>query len=264
MDLGIQNQTALVTASTAGIGLAVATALAREGAQVVVNSRTQQRVDDAIAGIVSAVPDARVRGVAADVATAEGAQALIAAVPEADILVNNAGLFIPKAFEDLTDQDWAFFFEINVMTGVRLARHYLPGMIARNRGRIVFVSSEAALEIPVEAIPYGATKAAVLALARGLAEKTRGTGVTVNSVLPGPTSSEAFGGAMAGIAAGRGIPVEQLEKEFFAQVRPSSLISRFATTGEVANMIVYLSSAAASATNGAAIRVEGGILKSIV
>ena len=264
MDLGLTGRTALVTGSTAGIGLATAKLLAAEGARVVVNGRTPARVAEAARQIEAATPGARVEGVAADLSTAAGAPRLIEAAPHVDVLVNNAGIFAPAAFEEIVDAEWLRFFETNVMSGVRLARHHLPRMLARNRGRIIFVSSESALQIPVEMIHYGTTKTAQLAVARGLAERTRGTGVTVNSVLPGPTASEGVGQFVRELAASRGVTFEVMEREFFATARPSSLLARFATPAEVANMIVYLASAAASATNGAAVRADGGVVRSIV
>jgi NAD(P)-dependent dehydrogenase (short-subunit alcohol dehydrogenase family) len=264
MDLGLRDQTAVVTGSSAGIGFAVALLLAREGARVVINGRSVERVTAAVERVKSAVSGARVEGVAADLATAAGAQRLIDAFPDVDILINNAGIFAPVAFEDISDAEWLRFFETNVMSGVRLSRHHFPRMLQRNRGRIVFVSSESAVQIPVEMIHYGATKTAQLAVARGLAERTRGTGVTVNSVLPGPTGSEGVSDFVRELAKNRGVSFETMEREFFASARPSSLLARFATPDEVANMVVYLVSAAASATNGAAVRVDGGVVRSIV
>jgi NAD(P)-dependent dehydrogenase (short-subunit alcohol dehydrogenase family) len=264
MDLGLRDQTVVVTGSTAGIGFAAARLFANEGARVVVNGRTDVRVSQAIAQIREANPSAKVEGVAADLSNAAGAEKLIQAFPDIDVLVNNAGVFQPVPFEDISDAEWMRFFETNVLSGVRLSRHHLPRMLERNRGRILFVSSESAVQIPVEMIHYGTTKTAQLAVARGLAERTRGTGVTVNSVLPGPTASEGVGDFVRQLAAGRGISFEQMERDFFATARPSSLLGRFATTDEIANVIVYLASAAASATNGAAVRVDGGVVRSIV
>jgi NAD(P)-dependent dehydrogenase (short-subunit alcohol dehydrogenase family) len=204
-----------------------------------------------------------VSGVAADVASAEGCAALARAVPDVDVLVNNAGVFAPRAFEDITDAEWLAFFETNVLSGVRLARHYLAGMIARGWGRIIFVSSESGLQIPVEMIHYGTTKTAQLAVARGLAERTRGTGVTVNSVLPGPTASEGVTTFVQDLAAHQHITPAEMEKQFFATARPSSLLGRFESPDEVAAMIVYVASAVASATTGASLRVDGGVVRSI-
>ncbi len=264
MDLQLEGKRALVTGSTAGIGLAAALGLAREGTSVVVNGRTQARADAAAQAIRDLVPGAEVRSVAADLASAEGCAALIAAVPDLDVLVNNVGIFEPKPFEDIPDADWLRFFETNVMSGVRLSRHYIKGMRERDWGRIVFVSSESGVQIPPEMIHYGMTKTAQLAIARGLAETTAGTGITVNSVLPGPTRSEGVGTFVERLAEQRGIDLAALEREFFESARPSSLLKRFATVEEVAAMIVYVCSAAASATNGAALRVDGGVVRAIV
>ena len=264
MDLGIAGKRALVTGSTAGIGFAAARALAREGTMVVVNGRTQARVDAAVEALHHDVPHAHVGGVAADLGTASGCAEVADQVPEVDILVNNVGIFEPKRFESIPDEDWLRFFEMNVLSGVRLTRHYLPCMRSRNWGRVVFVSSESALQIPTEMIHYGVTKTSQLALARGLAETLVGTGVTVNSVLPGPTSSEGVGAFVADLAAVRGMDVSTIEREFFATARPSSIIQRFATPDEVAAMIAYVCSALASATTGAALRVDGGVVRAIV
>jgi len=263
MDLGLSGKRALVTGSTAGIGFAAARALAAEGALVTVNGRTAARVAAAIEQLEREVPGANAAGVAADLASGEGCRALIAAVPDVDVLVNNMGIFEPKAFEDISDEDWMRFFETNVLSGVRLARHYVGQMRARNWGRIVFVSSESGLQIPVEMIHYGVTKTAQLAVARGLAETLSGTGVTVNSVLPGPTSSEGVGQFVSQMAAARGVDANTIERQFFAKARPSSVIQRFATTAEVGAMIAYVCSAQASATTGAALRVDGGVVRSI-
>jgi NAD(P)-dependent dehydrogenase (short-subunit alcohol dehydrogenase family) len=264
VDLGLAGKRALVTGSTAGIGFATAAALAREGAEVVVNGRTRTRVDAAMARIRAAAPGARIGGVAADVSTAAGCAAVIAAHPELDVLVNNMGIFEPRPFERITDEDWLRFFEANVLSGIRLARHYVGGMRARDWGRIVFVSSESALQIPTEMIQYGMTKTAQLAVARGLAETLAGTSVTVNSVLPGPTASEGVGGFIADLAESKGVSVEEMEREFFTTARPTSILQRFATPEEVAAMIVYVCSAQASATTGAALRVDGGVVRAIV
>jgi NAD(P)-dependent dehydrogenase (short-subunit alcohol dehydrogenase family) len=264
MDLELQGKRALVTGSTAGIGLAAARLLAAEGAAVIVNGRTQERVDAAVRAISSAVRDAQVQGVAADLGTAEGCARMARAVPDVDILVNNLGIFEPKPFEEIPDTDWMRFFEVNVLSGVRLARHYLSGMRARDWGRIVFVSSESAVQIPAEMIHYGMTKTAQLAVARGIAETTVGTGITVNSVLPGPTASEGVTTFVGQMAESRGVDGATMEREFFASARPSSLLQRFITPEEVGAMIVYVCSARASATNGAALRVDGGVVRSVV
>ena len=263
MDLGISGRRALVTGSTAGIGLATARLLAAEGAHVVINGRTAERVRAAVASVRESAPDALCEGVAADLATAAGCTELHQAAPDVDILINNVGIFEPKPFEEIPDADWLRLFETNVMSGVRMARAYLPGMRARNWGRIVFVSSESALQIPVEMVHYGMTKTAQLAIARGLAEATASTGVTVNSVLPGPTASEGVGTFVAQMARSRGVDLQTMEREFFASARPSSLLQRFETPDEVAAMIVYVCSARASGTTGAALRVDGGVVRSI-
>lgn len=264
MDLGLKGRSALVTGSTAGIGFAAARALAREGAHVIVNGRSAERVAQAVERIRADAPGSEVRGAAADLSTAAGVEQLIAQVgPALDILVNNAGIFEPKPFEDIPDEEWFRFFETNVMSGVRLARAWFPGMLARNSGRILFVSSESARQIPVEMIHYGMTKSAQLAIARGLAERTRGTNVTVNSVLPGPTSSEGVSEFVRQMGAQRGMSEAEMEREFFASARPSSLLQRFITPDEVANMIVYLASDAASATSGSSVLVDGGVVRSV-
>ncbi len=264
MDLGLNGKRALVTGSTAGIGLATAEALVREGARVIINGRTAARVSTALAALRQAAPHADVQGVAADVSTAEGCARLIAAHPEVDVLVNNMGIFEPKRFDEISDADWLRFFEANVLSGVRLARHYLRGMRARNWGRVVFVSSESGVQIPSEMIHYGMTKTAQIAVARGLAETLAGTQVTVNSVLPGPTASEGVGRYIAQAVAASGKDAATLEREFFTTARPSSILQRFATTAEVASLIAYVCSARASATTGAALRVDGGVVRAIV
>jgi NAD(P)-dependent dehydrogenase (short-subunit alcohol dehydrogenase family) len=263
MDLGLDGKRALVTGSTAGIGFAAARALALEGAQVVVNGRTEERVRAAVQAIERDVPGARVTGVAADLGGAEGCARVTRQVAELDVLVNNVGIFEPKPFEQIPDEDWLRFFDTNVMSGVRLSRHYLPGMRARNWGRIVFISSESALHIPVEMIHYGVTKTAQIAIARGLAESLASTGVTVNSVLPGPTSSEGVGEFIGRLARDRGMDAAQAEREFFATARPTSILQRFATPDEVAAMITFVCSERASATTGAALRVDGGVVRAI-
>ena len=263
MNIDLSGKTALVTGSTSGIGHAIAKGLAATGASVVVNGRTQAKVDAAAAGLAKAVAGAKVRGIAADVSTADGCKALVAALPEVDILINNAGIFEPKGFLDIPDADWSRFFDVNVMSGVRLARAYLPKMLTRNWGRIVFISSESALNIPKEMIHYGMTKTAQLAVSRGLAEMTRGTAVTVNSVLPGPTMSEGVETFVKDLAKQHGQSVEEAASQFVKQFRPTSLLQRFASVEEIANMVVYISSKEASATNGAALRAEGGIVQTI-
>jgi NAD(P)-dependent dehydrogenase (short-subunit alcohol dehydrogenase family) len=264
MDLGLAGKTVLVSGSTAGIGYATARQFAREGATVAINGRTERRVADAVRTLQADVPGSTVLSAPGDVSTADGARAITSRVPSVDVLVNNAGIFTVSAFEDLSDQDWLHIFETNVMSGVRLTRHYLRGMLERNWGRIIFVSSESGVQIPVEMIHYGMTKTAQLAIARGLAERTRGTAVTVNSVLPGPTRSEGVGAFVRDLAQARSVTEAQMEKEFFATARPSSLIGRFATTDEIANMIVFTGSEAASAITGAALRVDGGVVRSVI
>ena len=263
MDLGLRGKRALVTGSTAGIGLATARALACEGAHVTVNGRTEARVGHAVDRLRGELSNAAVDGIAADLSSGDGCRALIGHLPDVDVLVNNLGIFEPKPFEQIPDEDWIRFFETNVLSGIRLARHYVRGMRSRNWGRIVFVSSESALQIPTEMIHYGMTKTAQLALSRGLAETLAGTGVTVNSVLPGPTASEGVGQFVAQMAAARGLDAAAVEREFFATARPSSVLQRFATPDEVAAMITYVCSVSASATTGAALRVDGGVVRAI-
>jgi len=264
MDLQLRGKKALVTGSTGGIGFAAARTLAAEGASVIVNGRGRERVDAAIAAIRKAHPGADVSGVASDVSNAAGCARLIQEAPQIEILVNNMGIFEPKAFEQIPDEDWQRFFDANVMSGVRLSRHYLAGMREKNWGRIIFVSSESAAQIPAEMIHYGMTKTAQIAIARGIAETTAGTGITVNSVLPGPTRSEGVETFITQMGAQSGVSAAAFEAEFFKTVRPSSLLKRFATVDEVASMIVYLSSPVASATNGAAVRVDGGVVRAIL
>jgi NAD(P)-dependent dehydrogenase (short-subunit alcohol dehydrogenase family) len=264
MDLHLTGKTALVSGSTAGIGLAIASGLAVEGATVYVNGRTQARVDQAVEHVRSLKPRGTVQGIAADLGTAEGCVELFSQLPKVDILVNNLGIFEAKPFARISDEDWRRFFEVNVLSGVRLSRHYLPSMLKNNWGRILFISSESAVQIPVEMVHYGMTKTAQLAVARGLAESVAGTGVTVNSVLAGPTRSEGVSTFVGDLAAQRGVDQAQVEKEFFESVRPSSLIKRFATTEEVASMVVYLAGEQSSATTGSALRVDGGVVRSIL
>jgi NAD(P)-dependent dehydrogenase (short-subunit alcohol dehydrogenase family) len=264
VDLKLLGKHALVTGSTAGIGFAIARSLAKEGARVCVNGRTQERVDSAIKAIEADVPDARVTGLAADFADASGAGVVIAKLASVDILVNNVGIFEPKPFAEIPDSDWYRFFEINVMSGVRLARHYLPGMLKRNWGRIIFISSESAVQIPAEMVHYGMTKTAQIAIARGIAETTVGSGVTVNSILAGPTESEGVGGFVEVMAKQQNKTKEMIEREFFERVRPSSLLKRFATVDEVAAMVTYIAGEPSSATNGAALRVDGGVVRAIL
>src|SRR2546428_3515458 len=265
MKIDLSGKTALVTGSTSGTGHAIAKGLLAAGADVVINGRAQAKVDAVAAALGKTVGKAggKVRGVAADVSTAAGCKTLVAALPDVDILINNAGIFEPKHFFDIPDEDWIRFFEVNVMSGVRLSRAYMPAMLKRNWGRIIFISSESALNIPEEMIHYGVTKTAQLALSRGLAEMTRGTAVTVNSVLPGPTMSEGVETFVKDLAKQNGQSVEEAASQFVKQFRPTSLLQRFATVEEIANMVVYVASREASATTGAALRAEGGILQTI-
>ncbi len=263
MNIDLSGRTAVVTGSTSGIGFAIAKGLAAAGAHVIVNGRGAERVEAAVQRLRASVPQADVAGVAADLGTADGVAHFAAAVPAADILINNLGIFEPKPFAEISDADWMRFFEVNVLSGVRMARLYLPQMLAKNWGRIVFISSESALNTPAEMVHYGTTKTAQLAVSRGLAESTAGTGVTVNAVLPGPTRSEGVGDFFGRMAADAGITQPEMEARFIAEHRPTSLIKRLATPDEVANMVVYVSSPQASATNGAALRVDGGVVKHI-
>lgn len=253
----------MVSGSTAGIGFAIAAGLARAGAHVFVNGRSEKSIEAALRRLAKDDPHAKAEGVVADLSTAEGTAWLFDRVAHVDILVNNLGIFEPKPFGDIPDADWQRFFDTNVMSGVRLSRHYLPKMVERNWGRVVFISSESALNIPVEMIHYGMTKTAQLAISRGLAQSVAGTGVTVNAVLPGPTRSEGVSEFVSKLAHERGISEKEMEKRFFIEGRPTSLIRRFATVEEVANMVVYLCSREASATTGAALRVDGGVVNFI-
>ena len=263
MDLDLKGKAALVTGSTAGIGFAIAKRLAREGAKVIVNGRTDERVREAIAKIEKEISDTKVNGVAADVGTEEGCDKLVAEAGQVDILVNNAGIFEPKPFEQISDADWEKVFAVNVMSGVRLSRAYLSAMKERNWGRVVFISSESALQTPAEMIHYGMTKTAQLAIARGLAETCRGTNVTVNSVLPGPTASEGVAEFISTLAGERKMSVAEFEKEFFRSARPSSILKRFIEPEEIANVVAFVCSPLAAAINGSAVRADGGVVQSI-
>jgi NAD(P)-dependent dehydrogenase (short-subunit alcohol dehydrogenase family) len=263
VDFGLKGKRAVVSGSTAGIGFAIAAALAAEGAQVIVNGRTEGRVASALQSIRERVKNADVRGVPADLGAAQGIATFLQQVPEADILVNNLGIFEPKPFLEIPDSDWLRFFEVNVLSGVRLSRHYLPGMLKKNWGRVIFISSESAQQIPAEMIHYGMTKTAQVAVARGLAESVAGTGVTVNSILAGPTASEGAAVFVEGMAKQQGVTKAEIEKRFFATVRPSSLLKRFETTEEVAAVAAFLASSQATAVNGSAVRAEGGVVQSI-
>lgn len=260
MNFNLANKRALVSGSTKGIGFAIAAGLAREGARVILNGRSQGSVDEALARLRAQQPDARVEGFAGDLTRPVEITRLVQHHPEVDVLVNNLGIFDPKPFDEIPDEDWQRFFDTNVMSGVRLTRAYLAGMKTRNWGRVVFISSESGVQIPVEMIHYGVTKTAQLGLSRGLAETCAGTGVTVNAVLPGPTHSEGVGEFVDKLSGGQSF--ESFEQEFFASARPSSLLKRFARPEEVANLVVYVCSEASSATNGAALRVDGGVVRS--
>ncbi|MFL9841901.1 SDR family oxidoreductase [Sphingomonas sp. ST-64] len=266
MKIDLTGRAAIITGSTAGIGRATE-GLARAGAAVIVNGRTQARVDAAVREMRAAFPGSDISGIAADLSTAEGASAFVAAAPEADILVNNVGTAFLRDYQGIDDiaaipdADWLGLFQLNVMSGVRLSRHYLTRMVASGWGRVVFVSSESAVNTPKEMLDYGVTKTAQLAVSRGLAEAVAGTGVTVNAVLPGPTRSEILGDYVAKQAKANGITPGQAEQEFLRTLRPTTLIGRFAATDEVANMIVYACSDQASATTGAALRVDGGVVR---
>jgi NAD(P)-dependent dehydrogenase (short-subunit alcohol dehydrogenase family) len=262
MDLQLSHKTALITGSTAGIGLAIARRLAAEGASIIITGRTEARLEAARTAILAETPQATVRGVAVDFERRDEVQRLLDEVPTVDILVNNVGIFDPKEFVEITDEEWLRFFEVNVLSGVRLSRHYFPLMLAQDWGRILFISSESAIQIPQEMIHYGTTKTAQLAIARGLAELTKGSNVTVNSVLPGPTASEGVVDFLQKMSA-EGKTAAEAEHDFFQQARPSSLLQRFATTDEVANMVAFLASPLASATNGASVRVDGGVVRSV-
>jgi NAD(P)-dependent dehydrogenase (short-subunit alcohol dehydrogenase family) len=264
VDLKLTGKIALVTGSTAGIGFAIAKSLAREGARVYVNGRTQVRVDAAVAAIRSSAAKVKVDGIAADFSGLAGAEVVIAKLPAVDVLVNNVGIFEPKPFAEILDADWYRFFEINVMSGVRLSRHYLAGMLKRNWGRILFISSESAVQIPPEMVHYRMTKTAQIAVARGIAESVAGTGVTINSILAGPTESEGVGDFVEAMARQQNKSKKQMENDFFEHARPSSLLKRFTTVDEVAAMATYVAGQLSSATNGAALRVDGGVVRAIL
>jgi len=262
MDLELKGKLALVSGSTAGIGLAIATILAREGARVIVNGRSQASVDDVVTKLQSAAAGS-VQGFAGDLSKAASAEEIVRQYPGVEILVNNLGIFEPKPFEEIPDNDWVRFFEVNVLSGIRLARLFLPAMKRANWGRIIFISSESAIQIPPEMIHYGVTKTAQLAVSRGLAEAVAGSGITVNSILPGPTKSRGVVDFVDALTKSEGKAFDEFEKEFFAKVRPTSLIKRFASPQEVASLVAYVASPLASATTGAALRVDGGVIKSV-
>lgn len=264
MDLKIQNKTAFVSGSTAGIGFAIAHQLLLEGVKVIINGRTDKSITAAVKELKQLVKGADVWGITADFGKVEEVNALIEKLPEIDILINNAGIFEPKPFEEIPDEDWLRFFEINVMSGIRLSRYIFPKMLKKNWGRIIFISSESAVFIPEEMIHYGMTKTAQLAISRGLAELSKGTGVTVNSILPGPTKSKGVGGFIEDLAKAGNLTVAEVEVDFFKNMRPTSLLQRFLAVEEIATTVTYYSSPLASGTNGAAIRVDGGLVRSVL
>ena len=264
MDLGLKGKLAVVSGSTAGIGFAIARTLAREGARIVINGRTDKRVSAAEDSIRMEMRGAEVQGVAADLGTAKGVEEFVKQVPAADILVNNLGIFEIKPFLEIPDADWLRFFEVNVMSGVRLTRHYLPEMLRKNWGRVIFISSESGQQIPSEMVHYGMTKTAQIAAARGVAESIAGTNVTANSILVGPTASEGVGDFVQSMALKQGVSKEQVEKEFFDKARPSSLLKRFETTEEIAAVVAFVASTQAAGINGAAVNADGGVIRSIL
>lgn len=264
MDLQLKGKTAFVSGSTQGIGFAIAKQLLQEGATVTINGRSQQKIDEAVAKLNQQVPGAKAAGITADFSKVAEVDQLISKLGAVDILVNNAGIFEPKPFTEITDAEWFRFFEVNVLSGVRLSRALFPKMLEKNWGRIIFISSESSTYIPEEMIHYGTTKTAQLAISRGLAELTKGTGVTVNSVLPGPTRSEGVDDFIKQIGASKNITEQEVEADFFKSMRPSSLIQRFAGVDEIANLVTYIASPLSAATNGAALRADGGIVRSIV
>ena len=259
MDLQLTGKKAFISGSTKGIGLAIATSLAREGAHVVINGRSDESVASALKSIRGAVPNAEVEGFSGDLGSAGESDRLIRQLPFVDILVNNLGIYGPKPFEEIIDEEWRHFFEVNVLSGIRLSRAYLPAMKQRNWGRIIFISSESGINIPVEMIHYGMTKTAMLAVSRGIAETCAGTGVTSNAILPGPTHTAGVDDFVAELSGG--MPFAEFEKEFFRTIRPSSLIRRFALPEEVAGLVTFVCSPLSSATNGAAFRVDGGVVR---
>ena len=263
MDLQLQGKRALITGSTSGIGWAIARELAAEGASVILNGRDPARLADALARLRAEVPGAAAQGVAADLSSANGCRQLLEVAGDVDILVNNLGIFEPKPFEEIADDDWLRFFEVNVMSGVRLARQQLPAMKARGWGRIVFISSESGICPPAEMVHYGMSKSAQLSVSRGLAETCAGTGVTVNAVLPGPTRTEGVGEFFATLAREAGQTLQEAEQDFFKHARPTSLLKRFIEPAEVAAMVAYVCSPRAAATNGAALRADGGVVRSL-
>jgi len=264
LDLKLTGKTALVTGSTAGIGFGIARRLLQEGASVVINGRTEARINSALDQLRRVIPDCTVQGCAADFADADAVQHLLDNHDSIDILINNVGIFAPKPFVEITDEEWLHFFEVNVLSGVRLSRHYLPQMLDQNWGRIIFISSESGIQIPAEMVHYGTTKTAQLGVSRGLAQQTAGTNVTVNTVIPGSTRSEGSEKFISDLAQERGLSKEDVEREFFEKIRPTSLLERFATIDEVATFVTYLASPLAAANNGAALRVDGGTVSTIL
>lgn len=263
MDMQLNGKTALVTGSTAGIGRAIAEGLAREGATVYINGRSRDSTDKAVAEIQKQFPKAKILSAPGDVGNAKGCDDVIKIVRDLDILINNAGIFEVKDFPEIPDADWQRFFDVNIMSGVRLARHYLPLMLKKNWGRVIFTSSESGINIPTEMIHYGFTKSAQLSISRGLAKLTKGTNVTVNSILPGPTRSRGVEDFIDDMAKNQNTNPDQIEKDFFKNARPDSIIQRFASTDEVANLFVYVASPLSAATNGAALRVDGGLVNTL-
>ena len=264
MDLKLTGKTALVTGSTAGIGFGIARRLLQEGVSVVINGRTEARINSALDQLRRVIPDCTVQGCAADFADADAVQHLLDNHDSIDILINNVGIFAPKPFVEITDEEWLHFFEVNVLSGVRLSRHYLPQMLDQNWGRIIFISSESGIQIPAEMVHYGTTKTAQLGVSRGLAQQTAGTNVTVNTVIPGSTRSEGSEKFISDLAQERGLSKEDVEREFFEKIRPTCLLERFATIDEVATFVTYLASPLAAANNGAALRVDGGTISTII
>ena len=264
MNLGLQGKLAAVSGSTAGIGLAIAATLAEEGARVVINGRTQARVDAALQTLRLNNRGAEFTGVTADLGTSSGIEKFVEAVPTADILVNNLGIFEVKPFLEISDDDWHRFFDVNVLSGVRLSRQYLPHMLKRNWGRIIFISSESAQQIPVEMVHYGMTKTAQVAVANGIARSVAGTGVTANSILVGPTASEGVGNFLRDMARQQGLSAAEMEKQFFEKARPSSLLKRFETPEEIATIVAFIAGTQAALINGAAVRADGGVVQSIL
>jgi NAD(P)-dependent dehydrogenase (short-subunit alcohol dehydrogenase family) len=264
MDLQLKGKVAFVSGSTKGIGYAIAKQLLEEGAVVIINGRSQEAVNDSIEKLKAQVPAAEVSGIAADFAQAEQVNVLLKQLPQIDILINNAGIFEPKAFADITDEDWLGYFEVNVLSGIRLSRALFPKMLNNNWGRVIFITSESAVNIPEEMIHYGTTKTALHAVSRGLAELTKGSAVTVNTVMPGPTASEGVIDFVKQMAEDSGISVEQAEEGFFKTMRPTSLIQRFSDVQEIANMVTYIASPLSSSTNGSSLRVDGGVVKSVL